>query len=109
MDQAFLLQGLHGRPSADELLEPVLDAAAVGAVRGAVFELGAGEHVWMKRRRRLEVSRVKASTRSVRVTHRITQSVKGPAFSLGEGLRNKSSLREQPLACSLALLLNAAV
>lgn len=50
MNQAFLLQGLHGRPSNDELLESVLHATPVGAVRGAVFQLGAAEHIWRRRR-----------------------------------------------------------
>lgn len=44
-DQAFLLQSLHGRPPADELFEPVLHTALVGAVGRAVFQLGAAEHI----------------------------------------------------------------
>lgn len=44
-DEAFFLQRLHGRPSADELLQSVLHATLVGAVRAAVLQLGAAEHV----------------------------------------------------------------
>ena len=44
-DDAFLLQRLHGRAPDDELLEPALHAALVRAVRDAVPQLGAGEHV----------------------------------------------------------------
>lgn len=44
-DEAFLLQSLHGRPSADELLQSVLHSVLVGAVGAAVFQLGAAEHV----------------------------------------------------------------
>lgn len=49
-DEAFFLQRLHGRPSADELLQPVLHAALVGAVRAAVLQLGAAEHVCRRTR-----------------------------------------------------------
>lgn len=62
MNQAFLLQGLHGRPSNDELLEPVLHATPVGAVRGAVFQPGAAEHIW--RRRGQGSNRVRQGQRS---------------------------------------------
>lgn len=44
-DQAFLLQSLHRRPSADELFESVLHTALVGAVGRAVFQLGAAENI----------------------------------------------------------------
>lgn len=44
-DEAFLLQRPHGRPSVDELHQPVLHAVLVAAVRGAVLQLGAAEHV----------------------------------------------------------------
>lgn len=47
-DEAFLLQSLHGRTSDDELLQSVLHSVLVGAIGGAVFQLGAAEHVCRK-------------------------------------------------------------
>lgn len=47
-DDAFLLQRLHGRSSADELLQAVLHAVLVGDVRGAVLQLGAAENICRK-------------------------------------------------------------
>lgn len=51
MNQAFLLQGLHRRSSADELLEPVLHTTLVRAVGGAVLQLGATKHIWSRGRK----------------------------------------------------------
>lgn len=44
-DEAFLLQSLHGRTPDDKLLQSVLHSVLVSAVGGAVFQLGAAEHV----------------------------------------------------------------
>lgn len=47
-DEAFLLQSLHGRTPDDKLLQSVLHSVLVSAVGGAVFQLGAAEHVCRK-------------------------------------------------------------
>ena len=44
-NDSFLLQRLHGRSPDDELLESALHAGLVRAIRHAVLQLGACEHV----------------------------------------------------------------
>lgn len=78
LDQAFLLQGFHGWASGDELLELVLHVTPVRTVKGAVFQPGAAEHIW--RRKRGSGS------------DRVSEAPWGLVFSLVEGVWNQYSL-----------------